>query len=285
MFEVFKRSYEITKLSFTVIWKDKEMLLFPIFSSIFSLAFVLVMLFPTIISALLSGTSFEGGVLFYVSLFIIYAGLAFIATFFNVCVVYTAKKRFAGGNATFFESIGFAFSRVLNIFLWSLLSATVGIILRMIENAGRNAGRGGQLITSLLSGILGMAWAVITVFVVPAMVYDNIGPIKAIKKSFKSIKKTWGESLIRYYGLGLFQFLVILLSLIVLVPITLISFSVNVYLGVGIVMFAIFYLLLVVLVFGIANTVFNTALYEYAKSGKVPGNFNKEVLSHAFKKR
>ena len=72
-------------------------------------------------------------------LFLTYLGLAFIATFFNVCVVYTTKKRFEGGNATFGESVEFAFSKIHLIFAWSLVAATVGLLLRILDNIADNA--------------------------------------------------------------------------------------------------------------------------------------------------
>jgi len=135
VFEAFSRSLAITKLSLDVIKKDKELLLFPVLSGIFSFLFIISLLFPTVIVGLLSSSGKPAitglGILL---LFIVYFGLAFIATFFNVCIVYTTKKRFEGGNASFSESIKFAFSRIHLIFAWSLLSATVGLILRFIEN-------------------------------------------------------------------------------------------------------------------------------------------------------
>ena len=67
-------------------------------------------------------------------IFIIYLGLAFITTFFSVATVYTIKTRFEGGDATFFQSLGFACSRFHLIILWSLVSATVGLILKLIGN-------------------------------------------------------------------------------------------------------------------------------------------------------
>lgn len=37
----------------------------------------------------------------------------------------------------------------------------------------------------------------------------------AIKKSIETLKRTWGESLIRYFGLGAIEFLFFLLGIIV----------------------------------------------------------------------
>src|SRR4051794_19204893 len=110
----FSRSWMITKLTFGVINKDRELLWLALLSFIFSTLFVVAMIFPTVLSTLMDNNFSQDSLqLFeYTILFVTYFGLAFIATFFNVCVVYTTKVRFEGGNATFGESINFAFSRI-----------------------------------------------------------------------------------------------------------------------------------------------------------------------------
>ena len=225
------------------------------------------------------------GALEYIMIFLTYLGLAFIATFFNVCVVYTTKTRFEGGDATFGESIGYAFSKLHLILSWSLLSATVGLLMNLIDRLAEKLGTVGEIVVKILNSILGMIWSIITIFVVPGMVYHGLGPIAAIKKSVEVLKKTWGESLIRYYGLGLVSFLFVLVGVVVGVFVTIGLASLGVWgivAGVGI---TIVYVVLVVLIFGIANTIFNTALFVYADSGKLPTGYSKEVMQGAFKQR
>lgn len=282
---MFSRSWEITKLSFGVIGKDKEMLAFPILSGIFSLLFIVAILFPTIVVGALAGNEFQGGIFELLILFIVYLGLAFIATFFNVATVYTAKKRFEGGDATFGESLKFAFSKLWIIFLWALVSAVVGIILRLIEMAAERMGKIGEIILTIVRVGLGAAWAIVTVFVIPILVYKGHTPFDAIKESTKTIKKTWGESLIRAFGLGAIEFLLIILGVVL----TIILMFVSIPLGIGVTLFVlglgIFFVLGVIIIFGVANQVYNTALYIYAETGKIPDGFNKEVLAHAFEEQ
>ena len=120
------RSWNITKLTFSVIGQDKEMLLFPFFASIASILYIAAILVPSGVLQVLSESDAAGagapwGVAEYAILFIVYLGLSFIATFFNVCVVYTTKTRFEGGDATFMESIRFGLSKIGIIFQLSLI--------------------------------------------------------------------------------------------------------------------------------------------------------------------
>jgi hypothetical protein len=284
----FSRSWLITKLTFGVINKDRELLWFAFLSFLFSSIYTVAMVFPTIIPALMDkGMSQESLEVYqYVILFLTYFGLAFIATFFNVCVVYTAKVRFEGGNATFGESFRFALSRIGVIVQWSLISATVGLILRLLHELASRLPRIGQIIANILISLMGMAWSIMTIFVVPVLVYEGTGPIDAIKKSAAVIKKTWGESLIKTIGMGLIQLLIfiVLAALGVALTVALTNAFDVVGLLVGICIAAAL-LLFAGLIFTVANTIFNTALYVYANNNLVAEGYNEEVVRDAFKQK
>lgn len=281
----FKRSWEITKLTFHVMKEDKELILYPILAGIFSLMFILALLVPTIIVAVFEQAGVPAfGIIEYILLFIVYFGLAFIATFFNTCVVYTAKKRFEGGNATPGETFKFAFSKIHLIAMWSALAATVGLLLRVLENMARKAKGLGGVLLHILRSVLGLAWSLVTIFVVPAMVYHDLTPFDAIKKSISVLKKTWGESLVRYLGLGMVQGLVTFLVLIPIIILSIGFFVTGAFIAVAVmILLAIIWVTMVTMVFNIANSIFNTALYEYASSGNVPGGYTKDMMEHAFK--
>ncbi|MEM4755597.1 MAG: DUF6159 family protein [Candidatus Woesearchaeota archaeon] len=283
----FSRSWELTKVCFRVMKLDKELLLFPLLSGIFSLLFVLAMVYPTIIVAVLneSGFGIVDGPLFYPFIFLLYFGLAFIATFFNVCVVYTVKTRFSGGNATFTESLSFAVSKLHLIFLWSLLAATVGLLLRLLERLAERFGGIGELVMRLVVSLLGMAWSFITLFVVPAMVYDNLTPFAAIKQSAKTLKKTWGESLIRELGLGLVSFVYFVLAVVLTVFLIFLvaPFGIWAILTVG--FLGGLALVAGIVVFSVLNTIYNTALYSYAQTGTIPAGFDEDQVKHAFSQK
>ncbi|WP_457558917.1 DUF6159 family protein [Candidatus Harpocratesius sp.] len=284
---VFSRSWEFTKLSFRVIKKDKELLLYPLLSSFFSLLYSVALLVPSIIIPILKATNPDYSALIgttqYIFVFITYLGLAFISTFFNVCVVYTAKVRFEGKNAKFGESLGFAIKRIPTIFMWSLLSATVGLFFYFLDNLAQSLGKAGQIIVSILRGILGMLWSILTIFVVPAMVYYNLSPFKAIKKSTQTLKKTWGESILRYYGLGALRFLFVFLGIIIAGVLLFLFYQLGITIILIIVGALFVYIMIVSLVFQVAEKVFNTALFVYADKGKAPTGYKSSALREAIK--
>jgi hypothetical protein len=285
----FERSWQLTKLSFGVIKQDSEMLLFPFLAGFFSLLLSGALLVPTVLIDLLRHNTrgvahLHFDAIAYVLLGVSYLGLSFIATFFNVCVVYTTKTRFEGGDATFFDSIKFAFSKLHLIFAWSLVAATVGLLLHLLDQVAQRAGVFGRIIIGIVRAALGAIWSIVTLFVVPAMVYEDVGPFDAIKRSAETLKATWGESLVRYYGLGLVQFLFWVLGFVMAgaVIYALVAVSAPMVVFVAVIAALIVYFLAVVLIFSVANAVFNTALYAYA-NGRAPAAFQSVNLGEAFR--
>jgi len=281
---VFSRSWALTKASFRAIGEDKELLIYPILAMIFSIIFIVAMLFPTIIVGFLRESKISPfSVLEYLLIFLVYLGLSFITVFFNVCVVYTAAMRFSGKNATLGSSFKFAFSRIHLIFLWSLVSATVGLLLNLIDRIAQKAGPVGKIILTIVRSILGLIWSIITLFVIPAMVYKNLGPFAAIKESVIVLKKTWGENLVRFLTMTIIEFLFFILGIILFIPLIFIAIPLGVYAIIIVIGIFLFYFLGLALIFSIANQIYNTALYVYATTGKVVGGFDKETMTGAFK--
>ncbi|AJF61767.1 hypothetical protein QT06_C0001G0938 [archaeon GW2011_AR15] len=287
MFETFSRSWEITKQTFRVINADREILLYPVVSSIISIIFFVVMVFPFIATGLVSEilSRDAGAFLFWVTLFGFYLGVSFVATFFNVATVYCANKRFHKGNPTFTEGLKEAFKRIHLIFLWSLVSATVGILINSLENSAKKSKGISRVIISAVASLVGMAWSIVTLFVIPAIVIENVGPVDAIKRSAQTLKKTWGESLIRHFGLGAAQGMFSFAGFFFLLAPAIVSlvFFQSILMFAVLMALFIIYIVIVSLVFSTANTVFNTALFVYAKTGKIPGFYSKDTMKHAFK--
>jgi len=286
MFESVSRSWSLAKVSFAVVKADKELLLFPLLAAIFSVSFALLMIVPMLMPAVLEILGFTGAsdVLWYPVMFVVYFGLAFIATFFNVCVVYTTKVRLEGGNATFGDSIGFAFGRLNQILMWSFVSATVGLLLRALDRIGERMGKSGEIIMKIVTSVLGAVWSIATIFVIPVMVYEGVGPFDAVKSSISTLKKTWGEALVQGVGLGLAQMIILLPVMFIMGLATLAAVSIGLpwYLVLALAVLGGTAVLAIMLVFSVLNAVFTTALYVYAKKGKITGGFDKELLKSAF---
>lgn len=287
MTEVVQRSWMLTKLTFRVIAGEKHLLAFPLLAGAASVLLVAALAFPTLVlsSGATAASSPTLGPVEIAVLVALYFGLAFIATFFNVCVVHSTKTRFDGGEATFADSLRFAAARVPLIAGWSAVTATVGLVLRVVEHAAHRGGGAGQAAISVVTSLVGVAWSVVTLFVIPGMVYRELGPIEALQSSVTTLRRTWGESLVRHFGLGLVEFGLLALGAGVAYGLVTLLGGLGATGAVVVVGLAVVYALAVILLFTVANSVFGTALYAYANAHELPGEFDEATLRDAFRPR
>src|SRR4030067_635452 len=89
-------------------------------------------------------------IVFYLFFGLFYFVSFFVTTFFNACVIGAATIRMNGGNPTFSDGIKAATGRLKKIIIWSLFAATVGLILRAIEERVGFLGK-------IIVGALGLA--------------------------------------------------------------------------------------------------------------------------------
>ena len=197
----FSRSLELAKASFAVVRADKELLLLPVMSVFALIVIVLSLAVPVAVLGGFSTEAAQSEPLAMLGALIFYVVTYFVALFFNAALVGAAMIRMDGGNPTLGDGLRIAWARKGRILGYALIAATVGLILRAIEE------RVGWL-GSLVVKLIGVAWAVATFLVVPVLVTRDVGPVGAVKESAELLRSTWGENLIGNFGLGLVFMLV-----------------------------------------------------------------------------
>ena len=120
----------------------------------------------------------------------------FITLFFNTALVGAAMIRMDGGNPRLVDGLRIAWERKGRIFGYACIAATVGLLLRSLEE---RVGWLGRIVVKLI----GVGWALATFLVVPLLVTRDLGPVEAVKESADLLKRSWGENLIGNVGLGL----------------------------------------------------------------------------------
>jgi hypothetical protein len=213
----------------------------------------------------------------YLVLFAYYFCNYFVVVFFNSALISCALVRFNGGEPTLGDGLRVAMARLPQILAWALVSATVGVLLKVIENASDRVGE-------IISAILGVAWSVMTYFVVPVLVVERVGPIDAIKRSMEILRRTWGESLIGNVGLDLFVFLLFIPVIIVgVIGFALLGTMPPV--GIALLVLAAIGGGLVAAIGPALHGIFLAAIYQYAAEGRVPDGFDKSAMRSAFRRR
>ena len=141
----------------------------------------------------------------------LYLVCMFLATFFNVAFFHQILSALRGGTVSVTDGLRFAVSKLPSILLWTLFAGVIGLIIKTLEE---RVGLLGKIILRLI----GTAWSVACVFVIPVLILQPTkNPFEILKQSALTLKKTWGETLVGYLGLQFGGSLVLIISLVFLV--------------------------------------------------------------------
>lgn len=276
----FSRSWALVKQSFAILRSDKQLMLFPVLSAISCLIVTVViatggtiLMMPAMASAAAQGERFNPNQspLFLIGMFTLYVVNYFVIVFFNVALVGVANSRLMGGTWTFRDGLELAWARKGTILQWAFVAATVGMILKTIEERLGLMGR-------LVMKIIGIAWALACYFVVPVLAFEDLTPFDAIKRSSKLFKDTWGEKVTGGFSLGW-------ISLLLSFPgigLWLFSMTLGIKAAIAGFLLMILYLLMLSVFMSAVQGVFNAALYRYACFKQVPPAFDQDLVASAW---
>jgi len=279
MFRKFSYTWELMGASWGVLKQDKELLVFPLISGICCLLVAASFAVPIWLTGSWQPPARDANVqrqvVYYGVLFLFYLCNFTVITFFNTAIIAGAIDRMSGGDPSVASCLDAAFSRLPLIFAWAFVSATVGLVLRMIEDRSEKVG-------AFVAGLLGMAWSIVSFLVIPILVAERKGPIDALKDSAILLKKTWGEQLISNFSFGIVFFLLSLPAYLV------IGFAVyagvalkSIPLAVAAAVFGVVYLIVLALVQSALQSIFQAALYLHSRQKLDPKQYPDNLLAEA----
>lgn len=233
----FQRSWLLLKSSLSIIFRNKQLLVFPVV--IFSLTVLIVLFFlaPAVLrptgysytqpehwqaishslftrtesAAGRHGSEFGFTPAAIVYLALLYFVSMFFATFFNVAFYHEILAALSGKPVDIGRGLRFAGTRWKAVLMWTVFAGLVGLIIKAIEQRLEIIGR-------FLARYIGLAWSVASVFVIPIIVREeqSANPVNLLKKSAGILKRTWGEALIGYAGLAVANTLILIVSMVLL---------------------------------------------------------------------
>ena len=281
-FDKLERSWDFAKTSYSILWDHKPLLLFPILSGIAAIIVIASFGLPLWSSGTIETWLDEETVdssqktTMYVTLFAFYFCNYFVIVFFNSALVACAMQALNGEAPAVGYGLSVAVKRLPQILAWALVSAVVGVLLRVAENTDKRVGR-------FVAGILGMAWTALTFLVVPVIVVDGVGPIEAFKRSVSALKSTWGEALMGNFSLGMIGFLLSLPLILLAALLIWAALSAGSTVAAGaILIIAIGAFLLLAAASAAADTIFKALLFSHATGRSLPANIDTDQFSYAF---
>jgi len=281
MFTSANRSWRLIKASVAVINSDGELLALPLLSGVAT-----ALLMAGFVGALWGSGTFAtlqqqpGPHMtadLYVWLILFYIVQYFIVYFFNTALVGAALMRLDGHDPTLRSALGLALRRIGPILGYAFISATVGMLLRLLAERLGFLGR-------IIEMTAGLAWTVATFLVVPVLAAEGIGPVEAIEKSAGLLKQTWGENLIGTAGMSImFSTIVALVAVVFFGGGTMAMQAgytttaiVSYIFGGGIVLGT-------VLLAATLSAVYQAAVYDFAVTGRPPQGFDRDLIDAAFR--
>ncbi len=274
----FSTSYELVKASWQVLRRDKEILWFPVLSAIASLLLGMGFALPMFLTNGRAGNGVPGPEAVLVA-FLYYLCTAFAATFCNVALITCAAIRMDGSDPTVRDGLKGAAKHWGPILVWAVVSATVGLLLKLLERRSSTVG-------DIVSGIAGAAWGLLTFFVVPVLIFEGKGVPSAIGRSADLFKRTWGQQVVGEAGMGLFFSLLALIGLLPFGGGLALGAKSNAWgPGIALMLLGVAYWVVLALVASALGAIYNLALYRFALSGAVAEGFSQELVANRFRPR
>jgi hypothetical protein len=277
------------RASWDVLKQDKELLLFPLLSGICCMLVLVSFAGPILAmtdwqaasegvtaSTAEALTASDGKIsmeeaMHILGLFLFYWCNYFVIIFFNAGLIACAQIRMEGGDPTVGDGLRAAWSRLPAIAGWAVLAATVGMVLRMIEERS-------NLVGQIVVGLVGMAWSLTSFLVVPILVIENEGPVSALQRSAGMLKKTWGEQVIGNFSFG-FIFLLLAVPGVLFLVLGIAAHSTTV------IIVSVAYFIAISLAQSALQGIFQAALYLYMRDGEAPEGFEAGALQASIGRR
>ena len=264
-FATIGRGWEMSKLSMSVVKKDPELMVYMIFSGVMSLACLIGMSMPQFLEmdwAVNPDGSFTPAYLMFS--FVGYMVLSIVVVFWNCAIIANANIRLTGGDPKFADGVNAALKRLPIIIVWGIIAGTVGLLLKFLEGVARSSDHpAAAALATVIHVIGGLAWWLMTFFMIPHLILENKSIGDALKASKATFFDTWGENIVSGLGIGAIAFLFA-------IPIIGLTIGLSIVAGpFGLLVGAVLIGLLIAWS-NAAEQVAVVALFRYAKDKKMP---------------
>ncbi len=259
------RGFHLTWISLRVLVHDPQLMALPFLALVFS-GFVWMIVVMTA-----WGTGFHvdapSATLVYQEIFAAYLITYFLGTYFMAAIIGAATERLHGRRPSLSDGLQAANRTFLRIVAWSLFAATFGVLLRLASLRYEQAGK-------IQARILGNPWPIASLFVLPTMAVEDLGPLRAFHRSRRLVRERWGSHPSGVLGTGV---VFLLLWLAGCIPFLWTLLGTGGYLGVTI---AVFVWLSLMALWSVVHGILVTSLYHYATESSAAFGFSWKALNH-----
>jgi hypothetical protein len=189
-----QRANRLGRLSLKVLGEDRRLLIFPAMSALVNL--IIGGLAFALADNLVGGGASNRRLILVGGIIASYPA-TFVALFSGVALASMLARKLDGEPVTPNDAWRAARERVGIILAWTTLVCTVGAILRVLEEYVPLGGK-------VAAFVLDVSWSLATLFAVPVIAYEGLGPRETLRRSIALFRQRWGEQTAAVIGLGLF---------------------------------------------------------------------------------
>jgi len=266
-FATIGRGWKMSKLSMSVVKKDPELIIYMFICGFLSLLTMIGMSIPQYLEqawAVDAEAQMTGAYMGFV--FVGYMTISIVVTFWNSAIVANSHIRLTGGDPNFMDGVSAAMKKIHIIILWGVIAGTVGLLLKVLNQAAREQKGGAAVFAMILSAIGAAVWWMMTFFMIPHMILENKSLGDSLKSSKSMFFKSWGENITSGLGIGLIGgFFVVVIAIITFGMMVALGPLWFIGLGIGAIGIA-----TAIAWTNAAEQVAVTALYLYSKNGEMP---------------
>ncbi len=195
---------------------------------------------------------------------------SFAGVFLLAGLLFCVSACFSGTMVTVREGLAHAGAYVRPLMTWAVIFALAGTLTVLVQEYYS----GNVLATFVALGVL-MLFSVVTLFVVPIVIFENKGMAEAARGSVSMFLKTWGEIIVSAVIFGLIFMAVAITTLVPIVALAFTPGSEEQMTAAG--NYAIgAYLVVLIVIMIVASALVGivvAGLYSYAKTARLPALF------------
>ena len=212
----------------------------------------------------------------YVSLGIMVLALLVVTNLLSCAFYVCTLNRLQNKPCTVTEGISESTRFIFKMLAWSSIKIVMDTIFHSIARLGR-VGR-------ILEIFMQVSWGILSMFVLPIMIMQNVGPITALKKSGTMIKKNWRKNFSMTFIFGLLTIAFVGLGYLLLGTNEILAVVGSTTIYVAMALFAVWFIALSFIMRPLLH-ITNSALYLFNSNQKEIAYFDSAVLQNAFSER
>ena len=262
------QGWELARVSLRVVRRRLRIILFPVMGML-----ALVVLLGTFVggTVVLLGVTLEELPAVFAAAIVLDLGLNillyFLLVLVNAAIAVFALELFDGQTPRVFESVRRTLHGGRALFMWALIAAMVSTAIHVVQ----------ILVPALniAAAVAGFLWTFFVPLVAPIVLFEGLGPFRAMRRSTAIRRGTWVEGV---SGLVSVYVMFILLGLLAVVP-PLVGYLVGGTIGLAIGLIpSVLYLVPLFFAGTTTKSVLVAVVYRYGTTGEVPAEFRGKIF-------